>query len=444
MTTNPFTKMSDARPFDLAKECLSPRLREEGGLDAYSLPSSKYFIETVNSAIEARFAAPLSSVVSPEVMAKMERAAEWVNSLVHRTTGREFSFVEPVVVPLSNAQGLQIYPLIELNEGYVKSLASALPAAEWREKEKQQATTPPGESPFPKFNSLETKEALEIGLAATLVHELIHGMRGVQIGRTSTTNVRLGLRVNAFDARASDKRFSAFTEAAAILTEGRFLRQQGLKEARNWQTTLNDVRLDAPEFVALKEKSTVNTDGSNTTMGDRFATLLRQTGVAIKPLEGGGYEVKLSFIRFSNSEAAADTGYKQLHWGMEHLAAEIFRGKVSNGAEAVELFQEMLVKAEVLAEPRPLFKEIKNLAKKDLAAVPHSTSAQERALGKEYLEFFSKLRANEWFDKIIFQAFVRADHMLPADEVAKCRAELISLYKHGIEGLDITPKTNAA
>jgi hypothetical protein len=291
---------------------------------------------------------------------------------------------------------------------------------------------------------LKTKEAGEINLAATLVHELIHGMRGVQIGRTSTDSVRLGLRVNAFDARARDKRFSAFTEAAAILTEGRFLRHQGLKEDRTWESTLRDMYRDAPEFVALTGKRTVNSEGSSTTMGDRFATLLRQTGVAIKPLEGGGYEVKLSFIRFANSEAAADPGYKQLHWAMEHLGAEIFRGKVSNSAEAVERFQEMLVKAEVLAEPRPLLKEIKNLAKKDLAAVPHSSPADERALGKEYIEFFSKLRPSEWFDKIVFQAFVRADHILPADQVAKCRAELISLYKHGIEGLDITPRTNAA
>jgi hypothetical protein len=107
------------------------------------------------------------------------------------------------------------------------------------------------------------------------------------------------------------------------------------------------------------------------------------------------------------------------------------------------MFQEMLLKAEVLAEPRPVFREILNLAKKDAAQADPSAPLDERLLGKRYLHFFAHLRPNDGFDLMVFQAFVKADQYLPQERVASYRSELLDIYKHATEGLNLTPNTNA-
>lgn len=142
-----------------------------------------------------------------------------------------------------------------------------------------------------------------------------------------------------------------------------------------------------------------------------------------------GNEFVLEMMRFGNSEARIGVGYQHLHWGMEQLATEIFRGRSKSAQHSVTLFHEMLLKAEVVAEPRPLFREIINLAKKDVKASSSPTPLNERLLGKRYLEFFAHFHPNDLFDLMIFQAFVKADHRLPQGRVASYRSELLDVYK---------------
>ena len=149
------------------------------------------------------------------------------------------------------------------------------------------------------------------------------------------------------------------------------------------------------------------------------------------------------FTKYRNEHLQLDTGYSNLHWGMEMLASEIFQGKALGARDAVVKFHEMLLKAEVEAEPKPLFREILNLAKKDIANATSPESFNEREVGKQYLEFFSKLRPNDAFDMMVFQGFVSAAAFLPAHEVVGVRADLLKIYRVATSNVDMVPKTNA-
>jgi hypothetical protein len=108
------------------------------------------------------------------------------------------------------------------------------------------------------------------------------------------------------------------------------------------------------------------------------------------------------------------------------------------------MFQELLLRSEVLAEPRPVFREILDLAKKDAEQTATPTPRDERLLGKRYLNFFACLRPNDPFDMMVFQAFVSADQYLPKERVGQYRSELLHIYKHATADLNLIPNTNAA
>ena len=122
----------------------------------------------------------------------------------------------------------------------------------------------------------------------------------------------------------------------------------------------------------------------------------------------------------------------------------MFRGRSKGAQDSVTMFQELLLKSEVLAEPRPVFREILNLAKKDVEQAAPPTALSERLLGKRYLEFFAYLRPTDPFDLMVLQAFVKADQYLPKERVAQLRSELLDIYKHATAGQNLTPNTNAA
>jgi hypothetical protein len=387
---------------------------------------------------DQRLATPLSEAVSPNVMAKVESATEWLRAQIQAVSGHSHSFIEPFVVPGLSVLGNQQYPIVRIREALANQIDKAPKAKEMRAGSSQ-------------FNPEATRETQELSLVSTVLHEYVHAARGVQVGRSSLDAVRLGLRVNAFNAQPTSKRFSALTEAAAILTESRFFTEQGLTTDRSWITARSDKGADgAPGMLAWKEIQALNakrivTSGNQQpiSMHDRFIALLAEGGVSVIQDDTRGTCVGLDFTKYGNSEARMVSGYPYLHWGMEHLATEMFRGKSKGDLDSVKMFQEMLLKAEVLAEPRPVFREILNLAKKDAAQADPSAPLDERLLGKRYLHFFAHLRPNDSFDLMVFQAFVKADQYLPQERVASYRSELLDIYKHATEGLNLTANTNA-
>ena len=266
MSSKALVPNTNQRPFDLAKESLSPRLREHGGLDLSTLPTSAYFRRTVESVVEHQFNPPLSLVISKELMDKVEKAAEWFRSLTERATGRQFAHNEPLVATGLIAPGCQQHPFILVRDAEVRAIETALPSAEWRKRIKEQSAQSEksadetssvaqksASANVEKFNPKSTREARELSLQAIVIHELAHDIRGIQVGRTSTSAVRLGLRVNAFNGAQSDKRFSSLTEATAVLAEGRFLVEQGLTADRNWtRPYLERSRDNKPWMLAWK------------------------------------------------------------------------------------------------------------------------------------------------------------------------------------------------
>jgi hypothetical protein len=438
MADGPILPNNALRPFDAAKDCLTPRLREHGGLSAASLPTSKCFRSAVEVVTEQRFATPLSQAVSPEVMRKVEGATEWLRTQIQAVSGRSLSFIEPFVIPELNFLGSQQYPLVKIREALATQIAKTPTAKEMRASSLQ-------------FNPEATQEAHELNLLSTVIHEYVHAARGVQVGRSSLDVVRLGLRVNAFNGQSTSNRFPALTEAAAILTESRFLTEQGLTASRRWFGTWFEKNADgSPEMLAWKEMQALNAktivaskDQPKITMRERFIALLNEVGIQTPENATSGRSIALDFTKYGNTEACTSASYKHLHWGMENLAAEMFRGRSRGALDSVKMFQEMLLKAEVLAEPRPVFREIFNLTKKDVAQADHSAQLDERLLGKRYLHFFAHLRPKDAFDLMIFQAFVKADLGLPKDRVASYRAELLDIYKHATERLNLTPNMNA-
>jgi hypothetical protein len=387
---------------------------------------------------EEHFATPLSQAVSPEVLRKVESATEWLRTQIKAVSCRSLWFIEPFVVPKLEEIGSQRYPLVKIREALATQITTAHPAQEM----------PAGSS---QFNPEDTREARELKLLSVVIHEYVHGAQGVQVGRSSFDAVRLGLRVNAFNGQPTSKRFSALTEAAAILTESRFLTDQGLTASRNWLGTWFDKRADGtPEMLACEEIQALNSktilaskDQPETTMRERFVALLSEGGIRISQDPIRGKSVALHFNTYRNAKASTSTTYKHLHWGMENLAAEMFRGRSTGTLGSVTMFQEMLLKAEVLAEPRPVFREILNLAKKDAEQADPSLPLDKQHLGKRYLQFFAHLRPTQPFDLMIFQAFVKADIHLPKNRVASYRAELLDIYKHATEGLNLIPNTTA-
>jgi hypothetical protein len=198
------------------------------------------------------------------------------------------------------------------------------------------------------------------------------------------------------------------------------------------------------EIQALNSKTILaSKDQPETTMRERFVALLDEGGIRISQDPTRGKSVALHFTTYGNPKASTSTSYRHLLWGMENLAAEMFRGRSTGPLDSVTMFQEMLLKAEVLAEPRPVFREILNLAKKDAAEAVPSARLDERLLGTRYLHFFAHLRPKNSFDVMIFQAFVKADIHLPKNRVASYRAELLDIYEHATEGLNLIPNTNA-
>lgn len=239
---------SAVRPFDAAKDCLTPRLREDGGLNAGRLAESVYFQETVEVFTKQQFAIPLSQVVSAKVMREVEKATDWLQGLIQDVSGRNLSFIEPFAVRDLGNMGTQQYPLVQIDEDVATRIAKAPSATKWRETLRIKE---PG-SQAPPFDVEATQEAKELTLLSTVVHEYVHGSRGVQIGRTSLDTTRIGLRVNAFNGRSNTRRFSSLLEAAAVLTEARFLTDQGLSAERGWRTKYCDRTKDqTPSMLAL-------------------------------------------------------------------------------------------------------------------------------------------------------------------------------------------------
>jgi hypothetical protein len=397
-------------------------------------------------------------------MDKVEKAAEWFRSLTERATGRQFAHNEPLVATGLTALGCQQHPFILVRDAEVRAIETALPSAEWRKRIKEQSAQSEksadetssvaqksASANVEKFDPKSTREARELSLQAIVIHELAHDIRGIQVGRTSTSAVRLGLRVNAFAGSEFDKRFVSLTEATAVLAEGRFLVEQGLTAQRNWEMPYSERRMDGePVLLAWKEfKNLVNkkascADGAAPrTMKDEFFDLLKRAGLAVQDLGDQGMEVRLRQTKYTSEHVHLNTNYQYLHWGMEMLASEIFQGKALGARDAVVKFHELLLKAEVEAEPKPLFREILNLAKKDVANATSPESLNEREVGKQYLEFFSKLRPINNFDMMVFQGFVRAAAFLPAHEVVGVRADLLKIYKVATRDVDMVPKTNA-
>jgi hypothetical protein len=439
MADGPIISNNALRPFDAAKDCLTPRLREDGGLSSARLPESKYFRAAVGVVADQQFAASLSETVSPQVMSKVEKATDWLRGLIQNVSGRTLSFVEPFVVRDLSALGSQQYPLVRINEDLATQIDKTPPAQEAREGSQ-------------KFDRAATREAKELDLLATVVHEYVHASRGLQVGRESLNAVRLGLRVNAFNARPTSKRFSAFTEAAAVLTESRFLKEQGLAPDRSWYTSYSDMKQDkTPSMLAWAEMQAIEArkilpsrNQAPITMRDRLLALIKEGGVSVQHNQEKGFQVRLALTKYGNSDALLVTGYQNLQWGMEHLATEIFRGRSTGAQHSVTMFQELLLKSEVLAEPRPVFREILNLAKKDAEQTATLKALDERLLGKRYLNFFACLRPNDPFDLMVFQAFVSADQYLPKERVGQYRSELLHIYKHATADLNLIPNTNAA
>lgn len=439
MADGPILSNRFLRPFDAAKDWLTVSLRkDDGGLSAAELLTSKYFRSVVRVVADQHFATPLSDAVSRDVMTKVESATEWLQKQIQAVSGHQLSFIEPFVVPGLGVLGGQQYPLVGIQEALATKIDKTATAEDMRKASSQ-------------FNPEATREAQELSLVSTVLHEYVHVARGVQVGRNSFYEVRQGLRVNAFNARPTSKLFSALTEAAAILIESRFFTEQGLTTYRTWHSTWSDKNADGTpnmsawkEIQALNAKTILASDKQRSiSMRDRFIELLDEGGVPVTKDETMGTCVMLSFTKYGNSEARVTSGYPWLHWGMEHLATEMFRGKSKGNLDSVKMFQEMLLKAEALAEPRPVFLEILTLAKKDAVHANLSAPLDQVRLGQRYLRFFAHLRPNEPFDLMIFHAFVRADKYLPQERVASYRSELLDIYKHATEGLNLTPNTNA-
>lgn len=432
MRNNSTIHKSSHRSWEDARDWLIPRLRQTGGLSECRLPESPYFRATVRAAERLPFATRLSETVSLEVMRKVESATAWLRTQIRRVSGHNRAFTEPIVVQNLSSAGTQVFQLVKISEALVNEIDEAPTAKECRDR-----LPGHGSNALP-FDREATREAKEWNLISTVIHEYVHAARGVQVGRNSLDIVRLGVRVNAFNVQPTSKAFLSFTEAAAVLTESRFLTEQGLAPEPDWFVSYFDIEADeSPEMLAWKKMQALeaikiphSSDLSSTTMRDRFMALLKEVEVAVRRTQAQGHEVMLELTGYGNSEPLVVVGYAHFQWGMEHLAREIFRGRSNGDQDSVRMLQELLLTSEVLAEPRPVFREILNLAKKDAKHAAAPTALNERLLWKRYLEFFAYLRPKDPFDGMVFQAFVKADQFIPKERLAQYRSELLNIYKH--------------
>lgn len=464
MNTKQFIAITAQSPLTLAHESLSPLVQPFRYIKTPTLHKSALFRDVVAKIREAQKSALLSQTASPGLMKRAEQANQWVHDLFEKTTGKSIPILEPLLVsagsPEQQADGMERHsiPFVMVHEQQVSAMKLALNGATWRkrllneERINQTRSYPLDGSTSlhgskaglatPPFEREKTRQTIEMNFLASLVHELTHAYRGIQLSPSSFDVMRFGLRVDAFRMYQVSRPFLAFTEAAAVLSERRYFLRCGLKPT-TYEVTIDDYTdtlqpqwLVWPEFRRLNLRHS----GQASTIGGseqaELLDLLRSIGDLVTDKSDGRTALKILLTEFSDQDRLATTGYETLQVGMELLAIDMFGSKTTDRNHATELLHAQLLRAEALADPREIFRAIKELARRDVDASEHSLGFEEVELGKRYLRFFCAIRPDELFDTFVLQAFAKAGLNLPGREVAKVRSKLTKLFECG-RGLTI-------
>ena len=444
MTERHLTICRCTKPVDLAAEYLAPRLRSYNHLNEPDLAASPYFRAVVDRIADSLPQAELlSKHLPPKLLRTVQQAASWYAGLLVDVTGRNLPYCEPVI-----SRTLRGAAVGQYERPFIKVAGS-------RVAEVQSGTCASAFSPEAMRRLRE--------LVATIVHELVHASRGFQLSPRSGELIRLGLKIDAFqharpgaptlkdaDTATDNGPFDALVEAAAVLTEASLL----ARHARPELCSLNvcDTREDrSPGIGHWAELHNLGDPGSmfngvsrERTIKDELFELMRSVGIPVRetvtsPRKGSAplvqHRIALNFTSYVSPDFNTPQGYPLLHHGMEMLGMEIYRDRTPDDAAAVEMFRDELIRAEVLADPRALFREIKQLAAEDAAESPDRSHYNPIKLGKDYLRFLAFLRPDNELDMMLLHTFAYASARGPAFQAAAIRSRAIRLHEQLLSGL---------